>query len=283
MNAALRNVMDVDPAATSMKGPLITSVIFHIVILVASAITIPFIAKDTITIATPISIELVDINEITQSKPAKPKETKPKPKPVPIEPPKEIPKPKPPEIKKPEPVKETPDPVPPPEPAKKVEPEKPKPKPKVKDKPKPKPEPQEDRLASLLNDLTQHDETAEAETRDDEGTEEQGTIGEASRLSISELDALRRQIEPCWNIQSGSKYAENLAVKVRLLLNPDGTLNQASVLDKGRYNRDAAFRAAADSALRAVRNPRCSPLRLPPEKYNEWKNTVINFDPRDML
>ena len=63
----------------------------------------------------------------------------------------------------------------------------------------------------------------------------------------------------------------------------DGTVKNAGVLDIGRYNRDSAFRAAADSALRALRNPRCSPLKLPPEKYDQWKTIVINFDPQDML
>ena len=66
-------------------------------------------------------------------------------------------------------------------------------------------------------------------------------------------------------------------------MNRDGTVNKSSVLDRGRYNRDSTFRAAADSALRALRNPRCSPLKLPPEKYDQWKSIVINFDPRSML
>ena len=44
---------------------------------------------------------------------------------------------------------------------------------------------------------------------------------------------------------------------------------------------DAFFRSAAESALRAVL--RCSPLRLPREKYDTWKNSTFTFDPRDML
>ncbi len=49
-----------------------------------------------------------------------------------------------------------------------------------------------------------------------------------------------------------------------------------------RYNSDSFFRAAADSALRAVHE--CSPLKnLPPEKYDTWHYMELNFDPKDML
>ena len=41
--------------------------------------------------------------------------------------------------------------------------------------------------------------------------------------------------------------------------------------------------AAADSAVRAVRNPKCSPLELPADKYDQWKRIDFTFDPRDML
>jgi hypothetical protein len=39
----------------------------------------------------------------------------------------------------------------------------------------------------------------------------------------------------------------------------------------------------AESALRALRNPRCSPLALPPEKYQQWQEMIFNFNPKDML
>nr|MBX2833453.1 energy transducer TonB [Micavibrio sp.] len=105
----------------------------------------------------------------------------------------------------------------------------------------------------------------------------------SSQLSISELDALKYQIAQCWVVPAGAKYAEDLAVEIRIKLNRDGTLNQAGVVNTARYNRDTAFRAAADSAMRALRNPACSPLKLPADKYDRWKETLMNFDPREML
>ena len=51
--------------------------------------------------------------------------------------------------------------------------------------------------------------------------------------------------------------------------------------DTGRYHNDPTFRAAADSAMRAVSNPRCQPWPLSPDKYNAWRTITFNFDPRD--
>ncbi len=104
-------------------------------------------------------------------------------------------------------------------------------------------------------------------------------------MTISELDAVRRQIERCWAVPVGAKEVEDLAVEIQVVLNPDGTVRMAEVDPKYRYQMalNPFFRAVAESALRAVRNPRCSPLRLPPEKYSEWKSMVLRFDPREMV
>ena len=45
-------------------------------------------------------------------------------------------------------------------------------------------------------------------------------------------------------------------------------------------SRDPVFRAFAESAVRAVRA--CSPLKLPPESYQVWRNIIFNFDPSRM-
>jgi hypothetical protein len=97
------------------------------------------------------------------------------------------------------------------------------------------------------------------------------------------MDALRNQLAGCWSVPAGAKYAENLVVEVRIFVNPDRTVREAQILDRSRYNRDTAFRAAAESAVRAVYHPMCNPLRLPPDKYEQWKTIVVQFDPRKML
>lgn len=105
----------------------------------------------------------------------------------------------------------------------------------------------------------------------------------ADRLSISEEDALRRQISQCWNMPVGARDADKLIVEVLIEVNEDRTVRSVEIADQSRYGSDSFFRAAADAAIRALRNPRCSPLALPPDKYQTWQTIRFTFDPRDML
>ena len=104
-----------------------------------------------------------------------------------------------------------------------------------------------------------------------------------SPMTVSELDAIRRQIEACWSLPAGVRDAENLVVDIRVIMNPDGTVRQVSVVDRKRMAADSLFRAAAESALRAVLNPRCNPLKLPPQKYKQWQTFTLSFDPKEMI
>lgn len=289
-----------------MKAPLIKSGIFHIVLILAFTIGIPFISPPPpMTVAPPITVDLVDISEITTTprvaKPQKPKEEPKPPEPTPkveappkvsSERPPDLSKPKPPETKTAEAVPDAAPPKPlekPPE--KKPEPPKPKPEPKPepkKEEPtkKAEPEKQQNDFQSLLKNLTPEKKEASEgdEVADKEVEPQESQIARISeKLSVSEEDALRRQLAGCWNVMAGAKFAEELIVEIRVDVNRDRTVNRASILDQGRYNRDTHFRAAADAATRALRNPKCVPLALPPDKYDQWKTTIIRFDPRDML
>lgn len=286
---------------SSMKAPVVTSAILHIILFIVTAFGIPFIARDHEILSQPISIEIVPIDELTQTNrvatPVKPKEEKkelpppvqekPSPPKMAEETPPEIEKPKPPEIK--EELKEKPvEQLAPPKPEKKKEEVKPK------EKPKPKPDTtkvekkKEQDFNSLLKDLAP--DKKEQQPVESVETAENSAVDSAvaqlsDRLTMSEMDALRHQLSQCWNLgaSAGGKYAEEQKVLVRVQVNRDRTVQHAAVVDTGRYNRDSAFKAAADAALRALQNPRCIPLALPPNKYNEWKSTVINFDPSEML
>ena len=77
--------------------------------------------------------------------------------------------------------------------------------------------------------------------------------------------------------------AQDLAVEVKVVVNQDRTVASAEIVDKSRYNTDSFFRTMADSAVRAVQSPKCSPLRLPEDKYTLWHNMTIVFDPKEMF
>lgn len=102
-------------------------------------------------------------------------------------------------------------------------------------------------------------------------------------LQLGEMDALRYQLAKCWNLPAGAVNAEDLIVDIRIEVNPDRTVKSAEIVDQSRYNSDSFFRAAADSARRAVYNPMCNPLALPADKYDIWKDILIRFNPQDMF
>ncbi len=103
------------------------------------------------------------------------------------------------------------------------------------------------------------------------------------KMSMSEIDALRRQIERCWNPPVGAPEAENLVVEVKLTINRDGSVRHIQIVDTARMSRDSFYRAAADSVVRAIKSPNCTPLRLPLDKYDLWKDTTLRFDPRELV
>jgi uncharacterized protein YqgQ len=104
-----------------------------------------------------------------------------------------------------------------------------------------------------------------------------------SGLTLSEEDALKAQIFGCWRIPLGLPYNENLLVRIKLKLKPDGTLIKTEILDQARMNTPGqkSFRALAESALRAIQL--CQPLKVPTSGYERWKNLQLNFDAREML
>jgi outer membrane biosynthesis protein TonB len=102
------------------------------------------------------------------------------------------------------------------------------------------------------------------------------------RLSASELDMLREQISRCWDVPAGARDDKNLVVEIRVVVSPDGNVERAMIVDQARAAADPFFRAAAESARRAFFNPECRPLRLPPNKYELWRNMVVDFSPKDL-
>lgn len=110
--------------------------------------------------------------------------------------------------------------------------------------------------------------------------------GTAPRLNPSQRDQIagliREQLVRCWQppiaVQSASRPP---TAQVRLGLKQDGSLaGEPSLMNS---SADPLFRPVADSALRATR--RCAPLRIPAQFapfYQDWKDLVVDFDPREI-
>jgi hypothetical protein len=214
--------------------------------------------------------------------------------PPPMPAPPDMPKPEPPKPqedvvalkpKEPEPPKVEKPPEPPkPQPEVKKEPPKPTPPPP----PKPAP-PTRDRVDSVLDDILKNKDanknprTPETAPRPPQQVTRQAPAAPnlAAVVTASEVEGVRSKIRPCWNFPAGIKDQNALIVTLVVEMNQNGTPVKVDLKDTGRYNNDPAYRAAADSAQRAIMNPRCQPWPLAPEKYASWRTITFNFDPRD--
>lgn len=279
-----------------LRPSLIISTCLHVGMMCALYFGLPnFFEPPPVMSWKPVPIDIVDIGAITNTRI---KKNKPKP-------PKAAPKKKKAPVKKVEPIKKPEPPKPSVKEAPKPEKLKPeevvfptkekvKKKKAKKKKPKPKAKPQIDPLASVLKNVAKlkasipTPEEVRKAVKQKDGDKNDNEISHkgpalSDRLTISQEDSLRRQISSCWNMPIGAQHAENLIVEVLIEVNQDRTVREAEVVDQMRMSTDSYFRAAAEAALRALRHPRCTPLELPPDQYEQWKTIRFNFDPRDML
>ena len=271
-----------------MRRSLLISSALHVLLVLVLWLGLPVFLPPPVPMQL-VPVEITDVAAITNTriKPTPAPQNKPPPLPTPAEqatspPPTPQsnpvpPPPQPPKEPEPEALPEKPAEIKKPE-AKKPEPKKPE------EKPKPKP----DLLASVLKNVAKiqpksASKVTKPEPDEEESEPELDAPSLSTRLTVSEEDALRRQIGSCWNVPIGARNAEELVVQVLITVNPDRTVQSAKVVDQLRMAGDPFFRAAAEAAVRALRHPLCTPLALPPDKYEQWKVIRFNFDPRDML
>ncbi len=289
-----------------MRRAAVISALFHVVVIVIAFFGLPSLFSSDPVSEQPIAVDVVVIEPKAAAKSAT--MTPPKAKPKPKQKQKQKPKPKPARMAPPPPPpmaaltapppppKAKPKPKPKPKPKAKVEP-KPKPKPPVRvakrvPRPKAKPKPPPDRFQALLKNLAKQSRKQRKDEKRKDGPKKKKQVAAApqpsavdrQRLAASLAQMVDQQIRQCWNIPGGAKDIAEMAIEIRIRLNPDGSLRGVPLIgDARRMQADAVFRTVAESAMRALRNPRCAPLKLPYAQYDIWKDITLNFDPRKAL
>ncbi|MBR1778500.1 MAG: hypothetical protein IJ752_07980 [Alphaproteobacteria bacterium] len=108
-------------------------------------------------------------------------------------------------------------------------------------------------------------------------------------LSVSEKDMIGIKLRECWNLDAGVRGVHNMLIEIRVFLNKDGTVKDAKILNKTKYNKDTAYRSVAESARRAVyicdKKKEDSPFKIFPKNYEQsydtWKTLLLRFNPFD--
>ena len=265
-----------------MNRSIIVSSVLHIILIMITAMSLPFLAKKPIDLPPIVSVELIQITDKTnipfapkakkiiekvkekklvseQAPPKKVKKQKPDAVPLPDE-----------KITKVEKIKDD-----------KQNPE------KIDNEVKQVSEFEKDELfdpnsiAALIDKSKV--ESAETINKTDKVTQDQEKSVDFGGLSLSEEDALKAQIFGCWSIPLGLPYDEDLLVRIKLQLKPDGSVISSEILDHARMNKPGQgfYKVLAESALRAIKL--CQPLRVPTTGYEKWKDLQLNFDAREML
>ncbi len=266
-----------------MSRSIIISSVLHLILILITAMSLPFLAKKPLNLPPIVSVELIQISDKTNI-PFAPKakkiieKIKEKEKLVSEQaPPKKVKKIKPDAVPMPEEnVKKI----------KKVEEDKQNPE-KIDNEVKQVSEFEKKELfdpnsISALIDKSKV-ETAETLKKTNKISQDQEKNIENTGLSLSEEDALKAQIFGCWSIPLGLPFNEDLLVRIKLELKPDGSVISSEILDHARMNKPGQgfYKVLAESALRAIKL--CQPLRVPSTGYERWKDLQLNFDAREML
>ena len=284
-----------------MNISIIISSVFHALLIIITAMSLPFLSKKPLDIPPIVSVELIQIAEKTNV-PFAPKakkiieKVKEKEKLVSEQaPPKKVKKTKTKTVVSPDQnnkkiENQTPEAIPLPDKTVK----------KIKTKEQKKQNPEKvDKQVKQVSEFEKKDlfdpnniaalidkskeETAEVIKKNNDITQDQERNIENTGLTLSEEDALKAQIFGCWSIPLGLPYNENLLVRIKLKLKPDGSVTKTEILDHARMNKPGQgfYKVLAESALRAVKL--CQPLRVPTTGYERWKELQLNFDAREML
>ena len=266
-----------------MSKSILLSSAFHALIIILTIVSLPFVAKKPLDLPPLISVELIQISEKTnipfapkakkiiekikeeekklvseQAPPKKVKKIKPEAIPMPDQ-----------EVEK---IKQVDD----------------KQNPEVEDtKVKQVSEFEKKEIFDPTNIAALIDKSkenlAETDVKSNKITQSQDKSLNNVGLTLSEEDALKAQIFGCWSIPLGLPYNENLMVRIKLKLKPDGTIIDSEIIDHARMNKPGQnfYKVLAESALRAIQL--CQPLRVPSTGYERWKDLQLNFDAREML
>lgn len=103
-------------------------------------------------------------------------------------------------------------------------------------------------------------------------------------LSGSELEGLRVAVGSCWNVGTLSTEAQGTTVTVYVAMNENGTPRSESIrMLSSSGGGEAAARKVFDTARRAILRCGQDGFPLPVEKYGQWREIEMTFNPEGMF
>ena len=138
----------------------------------------------------------------------------------------------------------------------------------------------EDAVAAALAEALAEEAAAE-EAAQSEPAETNLPVGPP--MTAGEQDALRVAVQACWNVGALSMEALRTTVTVAVSVGQDGVPDAGSIsMIASNGESDSATQQAFEAARRAIIRCGARGFPLPPEKYEQWRNMELVFDPNGM-
>jgi len=99
-----------------------------------------------------------------------------------------------------------------------------------------------------------------------------------SPVGLDDIARIQQHVSQCWQPPLGAAGNDTLIVDIFVSVDRTGEVQKAVIEDKLRFNLDSYFKASAIAAQRAIVD--CSPLPIPPEKYDQLKEFTFAFNPQ---
>jgi hypothetical protein len=265
-----------------MKRSMIASGVLHAMVIAVATVAWPHAIEQSDETPSVVPVDLVTIADVTNIAPSVQETPKPEtpPEPAPPQPQAAAPPPPQAEIAPPEPDKP---PVPAPKEEQKNASAPPNP---ARPRRKPLPDQQKfdvDTVLALLDKRAPKPVAPPPNAKPAETTIK--GIGAQDAFTMDLKDALLAQMRECWNVPVGAPNPEQLIVQVRVFLAQDGSLAgppQVEPATRAAAAGNPYMRTAAEAAVKAIQI--CEPYkRLPPNKYDAWREIVMTFDPSKMI
>ncbi len=152
------------------------------------------------------------------------------------------------------------------------------------------------RRPSAPRPVTQTSQTTATPTQDDSAVDDaavqaalEAALSSAANdiptgppMSSGEKDALRLAVQNCWNVDPGARWAQT-TVTVAMSMTQDGKVVSSSLRMIASEGGDASTaNAAFGAARRAILLCQKDGYPLPSEKYGQWKEIEMTFNPERM-
>ncbi|WP_417599623.1 hypothetical protein [Pararhodobacter oceanensis] len=148
----------------------------------------------------------------------------------------------------------------------------PAPEPTQAPTPEPTPAPEPEATASAIEDALLQALTSDL------------GVDPAPSLAASDIDALRLNIESCWNVGILSTEALGVVVEIGFEMTADARPVESSIrLVNAQGGGLAAQQAAFDAGRQAIVQCGINGYGLPPDLYDQWRFVEITFNPARMM